>query len=84
VRDVVDARDLNADEDRARHGRFSFHDRGGSTNRAGRDGDGATPRLNDPPPPPMPTPRDTSPPSTPLATLPLDLDPDLWSGPPLP
>jgi hypothetical protein len=25
VRDVVDARDLNADEDRARHGRFSFH-----------------------------------------------------------
>jgi hypothetical protein len=29
---VVDARDLNADEDRARRGRFSFHDRGGSTN----------------------------------------------------
>jgi hypothetical protein len=35
VRDVVDARDLNADEDRARHGRFSFHDREGNTNRAG-------------------------------------------------
>src|SRR6202011_2247981 len=24
---VIDARDLDADEDRARHGRFSFHDR---------------------------------------------------------
>jgi hypothetical protein len=36
VRDVVDARDLNADEDRARHGRFSFHDRGDSTRIAQR------------------------------------------------
>jgi hypothetical protein len=32
VRDVVDARNLDADENRARHGRFSFHDRGGNTN----------------------------------------------------
>jgi Integrase core domain len=53
VRDVADARDLNADEDRARHGRFSFHDRGGSTNRAGRDGDGATPGQNVRPRPPI-------------------------------
>ena len=35
VRDVVDARDLNADEDGARYRRVSIHDRGGSTNRGG-------------------------------------------------
>jgi hypothetical protein len=39
VSNVVDAWDLDADEDRARHGRFSFHDRRGSTNRAGAWGD---------------------------------------------
>ena len=39
VRDVVDARELNADEDRARNGRFGFHDRGGSTNRGRSAGD---------------------------------------------
>ncbi len=38
VRDVIDARDLNADQDGARRGRVSFHDRAGSTNRAGARG----------------------------------------------
>jgi hypothetical protein len=38
MRDIVDARDLNADEDRARHGRFGFHDLSDSTNRAGDAG----------------------------------------------
>jgi hypothetical protein len=33
VRRVVDARELNPDKDGARHRRFGFHDRGGSTNR---------------------------------------------------
>jgi hypothetical protein len=35
VCDVVDARYLDADEDRARNGGLGFHDLGGSTNRAG-------------------------------------------------
>ena len=56
MRDVVDARDLDADEDRARNGRFGFHDAARRFRRAPRscrlaigrgDGDRADARIED-------------------------------------